>query len=385
VGRYRAQYLRVIHDKAIAFVTYYLRSSAEFAKEAMCDQHLGHGEVLNVRWATEDPNPRAKAQKYEDTEGQMLAAVRARYGDVGYFYPEYNQYAAPYYGAPNSFYNYYPLEYTEATPTVSQLDPENPDAPPTTATSEDAKEPPVKKLKITAPPINTGAVQPAFLAMYPNTDSQYPDMDFNKKDDRSPTSSNSQENDEHDDQHKHHEQDHLVTLQKQQQQFEQQAAAASSDPQSYYYNYSTGSYAQPGQSAYDYSAYQQYAYYYDPYQTSTDTYQNSYYQQQKPTKPIAKSNNEEEEDDDDDDDDDEDDEDENEKKNESSDTQIKSKDTTSVKEPVQESASQKNKEETPTEKEQVISKKETAQPNKTTKETPKSRKRKVTEDDKDNS
>jgi hypothetical protein len=36
------------------FVCYYLRSSAEFAKEAMKDQNMGHGEWLNVRWATPD-------------------------------------------------------------------------------------------------------------------------------------------------------------------------------------------------------------------------------------------------------------------------------------------------------------------------------------------
>ena len=45
--------------RAIAFVTYKLRTSAEFAKIAMADQSLDHGEVLNVRWATEDPNPKA--------------------------------------------------------------------------------------------------------------------------------------------------------------------------------------------------------------------------------------------------------------------------------------------------------------------------------------
>lgn len=32
-------------------------ANAEFAKEAMYGQSLDHGEVLNVRWATEDPNP----------------------------------------------------------------------------------------------------------------------------------------------------------------------------------------------------------------------------------------------------------------------------------------------------------------------------------------
>eukprot|EP01132_Coremiostelium_polycephalum_P009878 gene9878-12118_t len=55
------EYVRVILNKSIAFVRYMYRSSAEFAKEAMSDQTLDNGELLNVRWATEDCNPLAKA------------------------------------------------------------------------------------------------------------------------------------------------------------------------------------------------------------------------------------------------------------------------------------------------------------------------------------
>ncbi|EFA86004.1 pre-mRNA-splicing factor cwc2 [Heterostelium album PN500] len=54
------EYVRVILNKSIAFVRYMYRSTAEFAKEAMADQTLDNGELLNVRWATEDSNPLAK-------------------------------------------------------------------------------------------------------------------------------------------------------------------------------------------------------------------------------------------------------------------------------------------------------------------------------------
>ena len=41
--------VRVIQAKGIAFVTYRLRSSAEFAKEAMAEQTLDNDEQINVR------------------------------------------------------------------------------------------------------------------------------------------------------------------------------------------------------------------------------------------------------------------------------------------------------------------------------------------------
>ena len=41
--------VRVIKAKGIGFVTYKLRSSAEFAKEAMAEQALDNDEQINVR------------------------------------------------------------------------------------------------------------------------------------------------------------------------------------------------------------------------------------------------------------------------------------------------------------------------------------------------
>ena len=52
--------INVIYRLSIAFVRYRMRCSAEFAKVAMANQALDGEEVLNVRWAYEDPNPIAK-------------------------------------------------------------------------------------------------------------------------------------------------------------------------------------------------------------------------------------------------------------------------------------------------------------------------------------
>ncbi|CUV06903.1 unnamed protein product [Cryptosporidium hominis] len=52
-------YIRVIPSKNIAFVRYFLRSSAEFAKAAMENQIIFKGQTdpITVRWAYDDPNP----------------------------------------------------------------------------------------------------------------------------------------------------------------------------------------------------------------------------------------------------------------------------------------------------------------------------------------
>lgn len=71
-------YCRVLMNKGCAFVSYKLRCAAEFAKEAMADQSLDHDEQLNVRWACEDPNPRAKAERLRVSAQLMLEAMRAR-------------------------------------------------------------------------------------------------------------------------------------------------------------------------------------------------------------------------------------------------------------------------------------------------------------------
>lgn len=65
-------------SKPFMFVTYKWRVSAEFAKEAMQGQNMGHGEILNVRWATEDPNPKAKAKAQEEKLKRVVEAAKRK-------------------------------------------------------------------------------------------------------------------------------------------------------------------------------------------------------------------------------------------------------------------------------------------------------------------
>jgi len=51
---------------------------AQFAKEAMACQSLDNDEILNVRWATEDPNPVSKVQEKQRLEEMGREAIQAR-------------------------------------------------------------------------------------------------------------------------------------------------------------------------------------------------------------------------------------------------------------------------------------------------------------------
>ncbi|GAA5872780.1 hypothetical protein JCM16303_006828 [Sporobolomyces ruberrimus] len=52
--------IKILQSRGVAFVTYVTELNAQFAKEAMMHQSLEGDEVLNIRWATDDPNPAAK-------------------------------------------------------------------------------------------------------------------------------------------------------------------------------------------------------------------------------------------------------------------------------------------------------------------------------------
>lgn len=70
--------IRVIPNKAIAFIKYEYRSAAEFAKVACANQPLGLSRAINVRWAFEDPNPRAAEQANIDNRTAFYASVERR-------------------------------------------------------------------------------------------------------------------------------------------------------------------------------------------------------------------------------------------------------------------------------------------------------------------
>ena len=68
--------VRVLPTRGVAFVTYRTESLAQFAKEAMAHQSLDHEEVLNVRWATVDPNPVSQKREARKVEEQAAEAIK---------------------------------------------------------------------------------------------------------------------------------------------------------------------------------------------------------------------------------------------------------------------------------------------------------------------
>ena len=82
--------VNVVHRLSIAFPRYRLRTSAEFAKEAMNRQALDGGEVLSVRWAHDDPNPVAQEAIDKSNKDALVALMLSRglhLDDVGFAYP----------------------------------------------------------------------------------------------------------------------------------------------------------------------------------------------------------------------------------------------------------------------------------------------------------
>ena len=67
----------MLNSRGVGFVTYSNEANAQFAKEAMAHQSLDHNEILNVRWATQDPNPVAQGREKRRVEEQAAAAIRA--------------------------------------------------------------------------------------------------------------------------------------------------------------------------------------------------------------------------------------------------------------------------------------------------------------------
>src|SRR2546423_1806374 len=68
--------IRVLTARGVAFVTYVNEANSQFAKEAMAHQGLDNNEVLNVRWATQDPNPLAAKREAARIDEQAAEAVR---------------------------------------------------------------------------------------------------------------------------------------------------------------------------------------------------------------------------------------------------------------------------------------------------------------------
>ncbi|KAJ7067301.1 hypothetical protein C8F01DRAFT_980115 [Mycena amicta] len=70
--------VKVLQYRSVAFVTYVSEMHAQFAKEAMACQSLDNDEILNVRWATEDPNPVQKVAEKRRLEDEGQQAIKSR-------------------------------------------------------------------------------------------------------------------------------------------------------------------------------------------------------------------------------------------------------------------------------------------------------------------
>jgi hypothetical protein len=82
--------LNVVHRLSIAFPRYRLRTSAEFAKEAMAGQKLDRDEVLSIRWAHDDPNPVAQDAINRADKDAIAALFQAKgisLAQTNYEYP----------------------------------------------------------------------------------------------------------------------------------------------------------------------------------------------------------------------------------------------------------------------------------------------------------
>lgn len=85
----------MLNTRGVGFITYTNEANASFAREAMMHQcrwpspnvcagipadilllALDHDEVLNVRWATADPNPMAQKREARRIEEQAAEAIR---------------------------------------------------------------------------------------------------------------------------------------------------------------------------------------------------------------------------------------------------------------------------------------------------------------------
>lgn len=73
--------IRVLTARGVAFVTYVNEANSQFAKEAMAHQALDNNEVLNVRWATVDPNPLSQKREAARIDEQAAEAVRRALGE----------------------------------------------------------------------------------------------------------------------------------------------------------------------------------------------------------------------------------------------------------------------------------------------------------------
>jgi hypothetical protein len=75
--------VRYLTGRGIAFVRFRNRLNCEFAKEAMLGQTLEHNEILNVKWAYDDPNGLVKEYKKRKAEEIVKKTVLSKLPKIG--------------------------------------------------------------------------------------------------------------------------------------------------------------------------------------------------------------------------------------------------------------------------------------------------------------
>lgn len=72
------EYVRVITQKCYAFIRFKCRLNAEFAKEAMANQALDDEEIVNIRWAADDPNPMAVHKSTLEVKTKLITSLQQK-------------------------------------------------------------------------------------------------------------------------------------------------------------------------------------------------------------------------------------------------------------------------------------------------------------------
>lgn len=71
--------VKVLDGKNCAFAKFRLRACAEFAREALAEQPLFPGsEPMNLRWATEDPNPGVRKRDAARNQAELASSLEAQ-------------------------------------------------------------------------------------------------------------------------------------------------------------------------------------------------------------------------------------------------------------------------------------------------------------------
>ena len=67
--------VNILPHKGYAFIKFAHRCMAEYAKEAMTNQTLDGNEMLTIKWANEDPNPRVSEMEENEERKMLLASM----------------------------------------------------------------------------------------------------------------------------------------------------------------------------------------------------------------------------------------------------------------------------------------------------------------------